>query len=149
MPNHRELLTQIFCDVLENFAFMFGDPVEIEDLPPSDSGFLEARMTFRGKAHGTLVLAVSSGVVTEIAASILGTEPDDEATAGRARDALKEVLNVTCGHVLSALAGEEAFDLTPPTVTDLDEAGWSAHLADPDVATFSIEDNPAILRLIL
>jgi len=146
----REVLSAAFCGVAEKLAFMFGEPVEKEDLGAAPPEVVLASMTFSGHTDGGLVIAVPADMCAEIAANILGMEPDDEAVCARSIDALKEVLNVTCGHVLTALAGEQPlFDLSVPVVERTDAAGWRALLDRPTTAAFIVDDNPVLLELRL
>ncbi len=143
----RELLSEVFCDVLEKFAFMFGEPTPKEDLPREATEYIEVRMDFVGPTQGSLVLVVPAEMCEEIAANVLGMEPEDDLVRKQALDALKEVLNVTCGHVLTSIAGEEpVFDLTIPVVAEIDATAWEEFLNDPETLSFIVDDNPTALR---
>lgn len=149
MANHSKMLSEIFCSVLENQAYMFGEPIEEgEEIPPASGDYLQARMRFMGPFRGELSLTVPAEVCPEIAANVLGLEPDDERVAESSEDALKELLNVTCGQVLTALAGEDpVFDLTVPEVKAVDDGQWESLLASSDTAAFIVEDAPVLLHL--
>ena len=147
-PEYREHAEQVFCDVLERMAFMFGESVDADELPQCSGTFYLTEMSFTGALEGTLSLAVPVEMCMEIAANVLGVDLDADFAQQESCDALKEVLNVTCGNLLTAIAGEEPiFDLEPPQVTELDEPGWLALLADDDAMTFDVDDNPALLLL--
>ena len=144
----KELLSGVFCDVLEKQAFMFADPVDKEDLPSIEADCIRARIGFTGEMDGELVLLVPGEMCAEIAANILGTDADDELSIQRGQDALKELLNVTCGQFLTTFAGEKpVFDLSVPEITTLDAEGWQASLDDSDTLAFLVDESPALLRI--
>lgn len=146
--DNREMLGQVFCNVAEAVAFMFGDVVEVDDLPAAPEDAMCAKMEFSGPFRGSLLAAVPTEMCPQIAANVLGVEPDDEGVFEKAADALKELLNVTCGQVLTSLAGEEpVFDLTVPQVTNMDAEGWESLAADLSVVAVILDDNPVLLKV--
>ncbi len=148
--NHREMLTEVFCEVIENLAFMFGEAAEEGELEDSAGGYVLAAMSFSGPMSGRIELAVPREMRAEIAANVLGIDLDDELATSSADDALKELLNVTCGQVLTHLAGEEpVFDLGVPEVSDLAEDGWKAMSKAPGAAAVQLDEGPTLLRLVI
>jgi chemotaxis protein CheY-P-specific phosphatase CheC len=146
----EELLNEVFCDVFEKLAFMFGEATPKEDMPRDAGEFIEVRMEFSGYTQGFLEMVVPSEMCEEIAANVLGMDPEDDLVRERALDALKEMLNVTCGHILTSTEGEEpVFDLTVPTVRELDGAAWTAFLDDPETLSFMVDDSPAALKFTM
>lgn len=144
--NHKEMLTKVLCDVLENFAFMFGDLVD--EVPEYPGDVLRATMRFIGPFQGGLSLAVPREICPQIAANVIGLEPDDEKVNTHAEDAIKELLNVTCGQVLTTMAGvEPVFDLTVPVIDPVDEGGWSDMIEAPNTVIVLVDDFPMILHL--
>ncbi len=148
--DRAELVGNAFLDVIEKLAFMFGEPVYKDEAAEAPFNAVQARMSFRGAMSGSLLLAVPSQLCPEMAANVLGTEPDEEIALERATDTLKEVLNVTCGNVLTALAGEEpVFELSIPEVSELDVAKWGTLLDDPNTLSFLVDARPVLLNLEL
>ena len=148
--NHKELLDKVFCEVIENLAFMFAETMGNEEAAGLDGEGVRAHMAFSGPFQGAIELATPRALCSELAANVLGVDAEDELTGIQAEDAIKELLNVTCGHVLTVLAGEEpVFDLTVPTVTPMSASEWAALAADPNAATLLVEDKPVLLRLRL
>lgn len=144
------MVTEVFCDVVESLAFMFGEAADEDELPASAAGYILATMSFSGPMTGRIELAVPREMRVEIAANVLGVDPDDEQAVSGADDALKELLNVTCGQVLTRLAGEEpVFDLSVPVVSDLGDVAWTAMTQAPDVAKVVVDESPALLRLAI
>jgi len=144
------MLARVFSQVAENLAFMFVEPQEDEPLPAPAGPCVAAEMTFTGQFPGTLTLAVPMALCPVIAANVLGVEPDDELAMAQPYDALNELLNVTCGNLLTALAGEEpVFDLTIPAVRELDGKAWNALENDSETVGLVIEEHPVLLKLTL
>lgn len=148
MSEDGELLIKVFTRVVEDLAFMFTESPEESDEGPLGDAFAKAYMDFRGPFNGTLSIVVPESMCAQIAANVLGLEPDDELFTRQPYDALKELLNVTCGNLLTAMAGEEPiFDLNPPEVALLDRAGWDAFKENSQAVLFLVEDEPVLLSL--
>jgi len=148
--SNKQLLSQAFSEVVENLAFMFADEAELDEIDTTPDSAVCAAMGFVGARKGTLRIAVPPEMCMEIAGNILGIDPDDERATEKARDALKELLNITCGHLLTAMAGEEpVFDLTVPEVSDLDGSQWLAMAQDEEAACFLVDEHPVLLELEL
>ncbi|MBW2123555.1 MAG: chemotaxis protein CheX, partial [Deltaproteobacteria bacterium] len=105
--DRKELLATVFCEVLERFSFLFGELISKEEIPETGSRYLQATMAFRGVISGKLVLAVPEAMCPVIAGNVLGMEPVEALKIIQSDDALKELLNITCGQVLTALVGDE------------------------------------------
>lgn len=148
MNEHREKLRVVFIEVVEKLTFMFGDPCEKDDLPDPESECIKATISFEGTNSGVIELLVPSGMCAEMAANILGMDEDDEAAVSKGTDSLKELLNVTCGNFLTAIAGETpVFNVSAPQATRLDLSWWPRVLADPESIGILIDDYPVLLRV--
>jgi CheY-specific phosphatase CheX len=146
--DNKDVVSEVFCRVIEQIAFMFAEVADPQVLPSMDQPFVEASMSFDGPLRGRLVMALPRQACSQIAANVLGMEPDDAFVAERAADSLKEILNVTCGHILTSLAGDRpVFDLSIPQVSDLDDAGVTSMLSLPGTAGFLVDDCPVLLQL--
>lgn len=146
----REALQEAFFEVLEQMAYTFGDPAEFEDLQQAAGELWCAAMSFEGPFQGAIELAVPAAVCGMLAENMLGVDPDDERAQDKARDALKEVLNVTCGSVLTKIAGDEpVFTLSVPEVSILAEEDWRAMASAPEIVAVLVEDEPALLRVCI
>jgi chemotaxis protein CheY-P-specific phosphatase CheC len=144
----REKAGEVFCEILEKMAFMFGDPAEADDLPPSSGNYHRTFMTFKGAMSGSLAMAVPVEMCAEVAANVLGVELDSELAEEQSCDALKELLNVTCGNILTAIAGDEPlFDLQPPDIEAIENTAWQAMLKNPNTLAFIVDENPVLLNL--
>lgn len=145
-----EMLTGIVSDVFEKMAFMFGELVAKENLPPLDDSGYEAKMNFLGPCSGVVGLAVARSMCPVIAANVLGMDEDDGFVVERALDALKEILNVICGQIVTSLAGEEpVFDLSVPQVSEIDTAAWQNLLNQEQSLAFIVDDEPVLLQFTM
>ncbi len=144
----QEKVNKTFLDVVEQLTFMFGEPEDKNELDTEDVEFTLARMSFIGDLPGTLSVAVPSEIIAEIAANILGLEAEDITDRDMLDDALGEMLNVVCGHVIMALVGTEAnFKLHSPEVLIVDETLLVEMLANPAFVGFDLDDSPVLLGL--
>ncbi len=142
---------EVFLDVCERLAFMFGEPVDREGLPIGEGDeWARAHIDFEGVVSGSLVLVVPRPLCLEFAANILGLDPEDLDYGPVSVDALCELLNVVAGHVVRALQGEDHdFRLSVPSYDDLAEDGYLACLDAPDTFYYDLDDNPVLLTLTL
>lgn len=122
----RGALADAGIGALENMAWLFAE----QSSHASDEGCIgpTARIEFIGVPSGALLLQVEAPLLAVVAGAMLGT--DDTPDLVLQRDALGELANVVCGHVLPEIAGtREEYLLAPPTVfTD-----WEAALKPTDV----------------
>jgi CheY-specific phosphatase CheX len=149
--DQRRVVSGAFCSVLERMAFMFAEPMHTpsEPEPCSDSCTIVS-MRFSGVLTGSLELALPQKVCTEIAANMLGEEPQDADAQDKQMDATRELLNVTCGQVLTDLAGERPmFELTVPESAPLSPERRTVLLGDQNSIVFSIDGNLVLLRMAL
>lgn len=118
-----DVLAEVAAATLERLAFLFAAPAEGEP-EPAAAPMLGARLEFRGPISGAIAIAMATPAAGELAANMLGL-PDGEAPDEAARaDALKELLNVICGNLLPAVAGETAeFSLGAPELAGAEEDG--------------------------
>lgn len=147
---HEVMLARVFARVAGDLAFMFIEPQEDGFIPSPSGPCVSATIAFSGKFEGSLSIAVPTALCPVIAANVLGVEPEDESATDQLYDALTELLNVTCGNLLTALAGDEpVFDLTIPTVQSLDLRAWDELQRTPGTVGLVLEEHPVLLRLSL
>jgi len=117
----EEILSQMTIDTLEKLAFMFAFPDEGEEGQPGDS-MVAGSVSFKGPFSGTLIMTISIEVLQELAANMLGLDDGEETTEDHRSDALRETMNVICGNLLPAIAGDEViFDVGVPEVLPADQ----------------------------
>ena len=112
----KEALTNIAVETFEQLAFMFAFSQEDEN-PGQFNSPVFARISFSGDFCGTLVMKVSSIILEELAANMLGVDEEEKTTLDQQHDALKETLNIICGNLLPAVAGkQEIFNINAPEI---------------------------------
>jgi hypothetical protein len=158
--NPQAVLKEVFLRVIEDYAFLFSDDIEEDAIPATPGPYLQAAMGFNGPFPGRLELTAPRPFAREVAANVLGLDVEDEQADASALDSLKELLNITCGNLLTALVGETpVFDLTIPEITPIDEDAWKQAVADAasddaasaasDWCPYLVGDWPVLLRLTL
>lgn len=107
-------------ETMEKLAFLFSFPDE-ERAEAFPGPAIAGRVGFNGLFSGSLALRMSSSVLPELAVNMLGLDDEEETHPEMHQDAFKEMLNVICGNLLPALAGEEAeFSIDAPEVITAD-----------------------------
>ncbi|HRU94338.1 MAG TPA: chemotaxis protein CheX [Anaerolineae bacterium] len=146
----KEVVRSVFCEVVEKMAFMFADPADAAELDTAGDTCLHSTIEFSGALRGKLEMMAPQGLCVMFAANVLGLDADDPLCAQRAADAVSETLNVTCGHVLTAMAGQTpVFELKAPVTNAVGPEAWAAFRQDPAVQGFLVDDAPALLRVTL
>lgn len=134
-------LSRATTRTFEELALLFPDtePSEAQSATPLD---VAVSVEFRGPLNGRLVLRASSGILSEVANNMLGA--DDQRPVTLQRDALGELANVICGHVLPMIGGSDAvFHLAAP-MHHVDGAKVSRDDDQPDaVVTVGVESGRA------
>ena len=146
----QEAVATTFVDVVEKLTFMFGEHVDMADIAPGTEPWTEARMGFRGDLTGSLAVIVPQELQPEIAANILGLDSDLMQQPEVLDDALREMLNVVCGHVIRAIAGPScSFDLVTPENRELSGEELEVAMNDPDTTAYLLDDEPLLMNLKL
>jgi chemotaxis protein CheY-P-specific phosphatase CheC len=146
MQQAMEKLRLVFPQVLQKQIFMFAEEMPMDDLPVEEKDWVEAQISFSGPIIGEMILTLPKSIELEIAANFLGKDVDDPELVKFSDDALKEILNVLCGHMLTALLGEEPiFDLSIPKVLPLSQEKYSGLADRPNSVGFDVEGKPAVL----
>ena len=137
----KKIINDAFCNVMETMAFMFGDPVTKEEIKDYPSDCIQAVMSFYGHKSGLMTVIVPTEMCVEISANTLGKDYNEALKIVRATDAVKELLNITCGKILTDLYGTEpVFNLTPPEVNFPDESIWEDIKKDSDSLFFLVDN---------
>lgn len=141
--NDRTL--QVVGRVLEETAYLFTDEIEECDIPDVQEWEAEGVKLFftehNGTRCGAVHLWVTKGFASLAASNMLGIDEDDEQAIEKGMDALREILNVILGNLLTEVYGEEpVFDINLPTSLGPE------HLEEDFDANYSVwleaEDNP-------
>ena len=121
-PQLKPILTAIAGDTLEKLAFLFtfGDDERDHDGPDP---VMTGRVDFNGHFDGTLGMRISASVIPELAGNMLGADDDAEIPQAEQQDAVKEILNVICGNLLPAIAGDQVeFNIEAPQILSPQDA---------------------------
>lgn len=107
-------LSQATTATFEELALLFPET----DLSPEQAAApldIAVSVEFRGPLTGRLVVRASQNILPAIAANMLGAEESKQLPLQR--DALGEIGNVICGHVLPLIAGaDKIFNLAAPII---------------------------------
>lgn len=107
-------LSQATTATFEALAMLFPE-TELSAEQQAAPLDVAASVEFRGPLNGRLVLRASSVILPDVANNMLGAE--DDRPAALQRDALGELANVICGHVLPRIGGAGAvFSLAAPNL---------------------------------
>lgn len=110
----NEHLSRLVGDVLGNLAFMVSDD-EPAELPPG-AVWLQCSVRYDGPVSGELCCWCTRDFAIQLAANLLGIEPDEGDAQISAEDAFCEFLNVLCGQLVTAWHGSDAvFNLSIPS----------------------------------
>ena len=144
---HKTVLTEVFCDILLQYAFLFGDEFSKDGLSADDSDHLKVTVSFSGERSGDIGIATSTDLCAVLTSNVLGEDPDDYKDLDEnTSDALEELINVVCGQFLTAAFGEEpVINLSPPEVVRMDDAEWKKLVDDENAIGFIVEDVPALV----
>ena len=145
MPDAATVLTEVVTEVLERQAYMFGEACPKEGLVTEAQAFLHATMSFQGPARGRVGVAAPADLCIELAANVLGVANEEMLAEQDPSDAFGELLNVVCGHLLTALYDPQlVFQTSTPEVTELDLRGWRSLLDHDASVGLCIDDVPAV-----
>lgn len=140
-------IDEVFLDIVEKLAFMFGDPCDMADMPTGDGLWCRASIRFHGDVSGTVSLSVPEELCLEIAENILGMDMDDvEDELEVGRDSVKEMLNVVCGHVVPVLQGEGSdMWLDVPLLESVSAEECVATAKLDGVTAYNLDGSPVLL----
>jgi chemotaxis protein CheY-P-specific phosphatase CheC len=130
MPDTQTpIILEALVEALETMAFVALLPAESPDAPPSDPRLVSIEFTRPSPGRIELVAPVSFGAL--LAANLQGIAPEDQQAIDGGDDALRELLNVTCGSLLlkRAAACSEPFRVSIPQIRPFDaQQGWAAFI---------------------
>ena len=146
LNQHHEQIEEVFTSVLEQLAFMFAELTPNEELPTDVESPVLVEIGFSGHSEGKLQLISPQSICHEMACNMLGLDEDEEDNIDPTHDALRELLNVTLGQLLTTIAGvKPVFDLSPPSVTPLTNDRWKEKTRDEQNIGFFVDDSPMLI----
>ncbi|MBN1556122.1 MAG: chemotaxis protein CheX [Phycisphaerae bacterium] len=119
-PNFNELLFHVSEQTFGELAFMLVESDELHAGAPSAPpkwGYV-SRVEFSGPFGGEMRISITEEMLQPLGSNMLGIDEFEEVPEGvRLEDALKELINVTCGNLLPVLGGDQAiFNIAAPDV---------------------------------
>jgi hypothetical protein len=147
MIETENILDQALSEALEKMAFLALLPLDDEAIEPTDTILTEMRFT--GSQQGVLEILAGPDFGTVLAENIGAVCEVNDAICC---DALKELVNVTCGLLLPLLAGspQEVFDVTvPKTVKGQDAPTWKEFINETNAYVHNVEGQLIATRLTI
>lgn len=142
----EETLHAVTSRVLEQTAFMFPEPAEINDgFSFGECEMINATVKFDGEENGMISLIIPYELCRELSSNMLGEDIDKTDSDEREMDAAREVVNMIAGQVLTDLYGETAvFNLRPPETVRLSSDDFHEVIEKRDYACSIADDHPII-----
>ena len=128
-PFTTDLLASSISEAMEVMAFL--TPMPAETTSPPDGLLVATRLDYRGAACGWLELYCSPQLGSTLLANLLGGESEVTTSKEHALDALRELVNVTCGTLLrqAGLTERGIIEMSVPSQRLMDEQEWSSIVA--------------------
>lgn len=145
----NKLLVKVFSSIFEDFAFMFVE--EAFDLEAKNPGeCFRAKIEFKSKSKmGSLEVVAPKDFCDETAENILGIDAE-ELPENTGENALKEVLNISCGYFLAEKFGtDEIFDLSIPETSPVSQNEWDLLNNERLYTTFLVDESPVLARFVI
>lgn len=140
-------LGNLVSDVLGDLAFMVTDAARDDDL--TCSPWLAGEVKYRGPVNGSVHCWCSRSFGAQLAANLLGVEPGTPDAQLAAEDALRELLNVLCGQLVTRWHGTDAvFNLSIPTTHETNQSPTDAGLDRHNRHAVLIDGEPVIVAHI-
>jgi len=103
-------------------------------------------LRFKGTPSGMVHMWVSEGFACSIAANMLGLDMECETAKEKGLDALKKLLNMIVGNLITAAFGEEpVFELGLPQ--RIDRTLLQPHADNPDAIWLQADGNPVLFLI--
>ena len=115
--NDIRVLGRVVIEILEEAAFLFTEPMDEDATQAPSPELIVARIGYRGPSRGEMLFSTPTNVAVELAANLLGLEPDDPEVEGKGDEAVGEMLNIIGGALLKEWFGSSAdFEMGIPKV---------------------------------
>lgn len=142
MPSRtKPQLMGIATDVLGDLAFMIAD--DEPQIPPAGTVWLQGEVSYQGVQRGAVTCWVTRSFAVQLAANLLGTDPNDSEALTDAEDAVREFLNVLCGNLVTAYHGTtDVYNLTIPSVAECLETPHPEALEGAETCSACVDGEP-------
>ncbi|MCX6899575.1 MAG: chemotaxis protein CheX [Verrucomicrobia bacterium] len=139
-------LVEVTIEVLEGYAFMLGDPPKTGGKPVvlADPSWI-VTISFAGSRVGGIGMVVSPPIARQAAANLYAREPA-EISNDQAQDAVKELLNIVCGHYIHKDGANEAvIDFGVPALQSVAREDAARYVNGKPQAALVVEGHPLLL----
>ena len=144
------VLVDSLSEALETMAFMMVMPPE-EELPAPEQS-IRVDMSFTGPVRGKVELMADLDFTWNLAANVMGLDPDEEEAKLKGTDAFKELVNTVCGVLLPKLASspKDIFDVSIPQAQTFDTADdWSKFITQSNATILDVDCQPMAVKLTI
>lgn len=143
--NPAEYLTEALGHVLVSMVSMSPHMTEADDMPEMKTDGLNVRIEYTGEHSGELGLIMEKNLASRFAARILGLDNTEDIYDDMIEDALRELLNVVCGHFVTLMYGyTPILKISLPKVFSIGSAACNMLRTNPNVCTFTVDKEPVI-----
>lgn len=144
-PNERDILFDVVAQVFRQTAFLFPEPAEYPDgIPATEGTVYGISLAVSGDGKGDVSLFVTEALCRELAANVLGEDPNENDSLEKALDAAKETLNIIAGqYLLRAFGNKALFNLSAPQVIEVTPE-QAAAVTGIDRACGTVDGHPLI-----
>jgi chemotaxis protein CheY-P-specific phosphatase CheC len=141
-------LVQSLAEALETMGFIMPFPADgPPDAPPEPR---RVTIEYSCGNGGRIELLAPLSLGRQLAANMLGSDPADERVGEAAEDALRELLNVTCGSLLRRLAtpcGQSAAMGLPAVGQIASSDEWNSFVGSAGTEVLDADGAPIAVRL--
>lgn len=148
--NPTPYLTEALGHVLVSMVSMSPLQTEVMNMPDMKTDALNVKVEYSGRHNGELGLIMEQPLANRIASRILGTDNTADVTDEMIEDAIRELINVVCGHFVTLMYGyTPVLKLSIPKVSWVGYAACNVLMTKPDTCTFLVEESPLIGQIKL
>lgn len=143
--NPFEYLMDALGHVLVSMVSMSPHITEAKDMPEMKGDAFNIRIEYIGKHAGELGLIMERPLASQITARILGLGSTEDVYDDMIEDAVRELINVVCGHFVTLMYGyTPVLKISMPKVFLIGSPACNALLANPNVCTMMVDDFPLL-----
>lgn len=143
MNEYDQNLMKLCADVLQDTVFLFTDDWD-DSFNYYATISIFVRINFTGDKNGFFLIGTTDHISKLITQNMLGIDSDDSVVEEKKYDAIKEVANILCGHILTYLFGENSnFNIFEPFI--ISENDFNS-ISEDLFNKFIVEDNPFVFH---
>lgn len=138
-------IADFVIEALERTAFVLAESIDAGQATSLPAPSKYSRISYIGPTSGNVYLAASEGFIRELAASILGVEPEDIDPSNEGEDAITELANIVGGSAILKLGGEKCeYSLRLPELIEASELPKT----DNNTQVCYVESDGELLKVI-